>query len=1131
MLERLVDAWDLTFRLSSSDVSQFHDEAEPLLGNCPCLAVIARHADEAAAISQQLKVALEQPQLDLSSVFNLMQDCRMLCCHTPYELQAASVTKEIAEISAKIEVYLGCIPSTSLSNEKETQSLLRPERVQFLTELPSFDEVANVLSAAESLHFQNKSTELLLHHMDRMRSWCIQAQDAIESGDEALLSAAAEAVSQNPPFLHPLMLAIEGKTWNIKAGKIARSDKEFSLDIAVETLARGEQLEEASLSVQKSLQQCVSSASEWESTAKKLYCKPFTREEAGKLLKVYDEQIKFKCEGANNLLKHVELSEAWYSEWGPHAEKGFEHMCSLPNLRQIISKYSQFNIQLPCDGVMSNLLQCEPGQVKVMIDHSARLLTKKFASFLLKINSGGASYLIHPEQCIFSCPFKCCPWNGVAFTSTSDMLLHVSRHVEISEFSNFQAIFFRNQCTMREAADLVAQASAFDDESVTSNPHFVSLRDHISRTQEWLDEANLLVNSKDDGGSIPHLQQIVLEGVACGLYTPQLESLQKQLIISKIEEAAASSAPLSLFAIEILMNISQSLGLKQPFGKIRFQTTLCDIFASSVLQTAIIEHYDAVMKVSNALRSLDLVDFAVSLKMLSAAHPLSPMIPLLGFIGKMTEIWKEKAEELLKRGSHDSTIPFLAKTILGWMHWIRWFSASDSIAKLAEQLRRLSIDYKQQIAPVIPCFSGTLGPNTPVSYMMLLWPIGDASDLHLSNAAGDGETVSLQPRCALMAPLPPRWYTDSAPEANKQAILSRIKKLGGQIVASKIVCKRKDCDAKALTPDGFCSDACAVQHEMDLLQASEDTRIKRRSAARDALSRALSLSYRGATAAPDSINRLSAAIESSFLRAVPTNAEVLPATYFTLLQNRLHQIRSFSPGCVRGMVVRGTADEAVLNHLSSADLNSGASASAGPAVVQSALPTLPSLPVLPVLPSLPELASSTAGVKRAGSLFRKEDDGTSKKAARSFKEAMAEKEARSFKVAMAAKHHSTSYSISISGTAINELCHLTCVQNEHHHDVDMSSIPSAIVVQGRLAPAAVASFVKQVTSASGSSKFIALFQISHAPNAGCPPGLLGHVRSLVPLDRVAVAPLGDDCQVCVANTTCFNALCLYSLHI
>jgi len=77
----------------------------------------------------------------------------------------------------------------------------------------------------------------------------------------------------------------------------------------------------------------------------------------------------------------------------------------------------------------------------------------------------------------------------------------------------------------------------------------------------------------------------------------------------------------------------------------------------------------------------------------------------------------------------------------------------------------------------------------------------------------------------------------------------------------------------------------------------------------------------------------------------------------------------------------------------------------------------------------------------------------------------------------------------------------------------MASLPPAIVVQGRLAPAAVASFVNQISSVSSSSKFVAVFKISSVANSGCPPGLLGHVRSLVSMDRVAVAPLGDDCQV------------------
>jgi hypothetical protein len=225
----------------------------------------------------------------------------------------------------------------------------------------------------------------------------------------------------------------------------------------------------------------------------------------------------------------------------------------------------------------------------------------------------------------------------------------------------------------------------------------------------------------------------------------------------------------------------------------------------------------------------------------------------------------------------------------------------------------------------------------------------------------------------------------------------------------------------------------------------------------------------------------------------------LPESYFILLKSRIMILRSFNPGCVRGMVVRGIADDTILNHLSSTDGSSSTAGAAGPRPTPSAASSLPSLPALHTLPSLPELPAVTPGVKRSSS--RKDDDAPF----------APKRDARPSKLAKRV----TSHSISISGSAVNELCHLTCVHNEHHHEVDTASIPSAIVVQGRLAPAAVASFANQVSSASSSSKFIALFQISSAVNSGCPPGLLDHVHSLMSMDRVAVAPLGDDCQVFV----------------
>ena len=687
------------------------------------------------------------------------------------------------------------------------------------------------------------------------------------------------------------------------------------------------------------------------------------------------------------------------------------------------------------------------------------------------------------------------------------MLLHVSRHIETSDFSDFNSIFVRHQGTLQEAVDLVGQASAFDDESVTLNSHFLSLQEHIAATQAWLTSSDLkrLMETPDANFSDTPVRNIVLEGARCGLHTPELEYFQKKLIIFEIEEAAASSAQLSLFSLEILLTVSQNLGIAFPFGKIRFQTTVCDISASAVLQSAVYEHRNALKKVSEAITCRDLDEFSVSFKMFSAAHPMSPMVSLLGFVGRMTEIWKEKALEFLKRSPHDSTSPFLAKTMLGWMHWIRWFSESESISKIAVQLRKLAVDYKQQIAPLISCYVSNCSPKAAVSCTMLLWPIDDVSDLHLSNASGDRETISLQPRCGVMVPLPPRWYTDAAPEVNKNAILNRIKKLGGQIIASKISCRRRECNAKALTSDSFCSDKCAVQFEFEALEIIENTRIKRRAAARDALSRALSLSYRGATAAPDAINRLSAAIESSFLRAVPTSAEVLPESYFARLKDRILQIRSFSPGCVRAMITRGIADEAILNHLSAADVGCSTPVASASASTPTTMPSLPSLSALPALPSLPELSSSNRENPKSSSRDLKQGSSRKRKDdAEPSKDSLPPK---------SAKLNDASYSISISGTASNELCHLNCVRNQHHHDVDMASLPPAIVVQGRLAPAAVASFVNQVSSVSSSSKFVAVFQISSVAHSGCPQGLLGHVRSLVSMDRVAVAPLGDDCQV------------------
>jgi hypothetical protein len=221
---------------------------------------------------------------------------------------------------------------------------------------------------------------------------------------------------------------------------------------------------------------------------------------------------------------------------------------------------------------------------------------------------------------------------------------------------------------------------------------------------------------------------------------------------------------------------------------------------------------------------------------------------------------------------------------------------------------------------------------------------------------------------------------------------------------------------------------------------------------------------------------------------------VLPDSYFALLKNRIIQIRSYSPGCARGMVARGMADETILSHLSASDININAGASASSANTTH-IPSLPSLPPLPALPALPELPASARGIKRPSS---RKDDSAPKTEVRSSK---------------ASKHDALVHNISISGTRINELCRLTRIHNEHDQDIDMASIPSAIVVQGRLAPAAVASFVNQVFSASGSSKFLVLFRITSVSDQSCPTGVLDHARTLMCMDRLAVAPLGDDCQV------------------
>lgn len=1103
-----MDAWDFSFRFSSEEVQNFHEDATAALGSCPCLTLIAHHAEQSCAIGLQLKACLEQTQLDLSSVFNLMQECRKFCCQSPHELHAASVTQEIAEISAKIDFYLECVSKVSVSGHLPQHHLLSIDQ-RLSLEMPSLEDVAQVLAAATSLHFESKSASILLQKVDEMRLWCARAEHAILINDESLLCAAADDALRGPFFSHPLIAVIEGKTWNVTAAKIVSSEKQFSLDFAVETLHRGQQLEEASLSVHKSLQQCVNVASEWEILAQKLCSKKMTKQEAEKHLQAYDAHVKLDCKSAQKLRNHIELAQSWFAEWGLHAEKGFEHMCSLPNLRQIIFRYSQFNIQLPCDAVMDNLLQFEPGQVKTITDHAVRVLSKKIAAFMLKMNSGGsrsggASHFIHPEHSVFSCPFECCPWRQVSFTSHTDMLLHASRHIEASEFPEFKELFIRQHCSLQEAVDLVEQAAAFDDDSVTSS---AQLRDRIAATRAWLDDVQVKAlpqASSEDNIAESELQKLIMEGFACGLHTPQLECLQRNLITLKIEQAAASSVAPSLHSIEILLNISRNLGVTFPFGKIRFQTTVCDIFASTVLQNAFDSHRDSVAKLSHAFNRHDLAEFSVGFKMFAASQPLSPVLPLLAFVSRMTDLWKEKAVEFLKKNPHDSTSPYLAKTILGWMNWIRWFSECDHIAKLAKQLQKLAIDYKQSVGPSMACYAAKFDPTASVCYTMLLWPVDDASDVHLSNVTGVGETISLPPRCVVMAPLPPRWYTDAAPEAHKHTILNHIKKLGGQLLATKILCKRKDCGAKALSPDNFCSDHCAVQFEMDLLETIENSRIKRRAASREALSRVLSLSYNGTSAASEKINRLSASIESSFLRAIAVHAEVLPESYYTMLKNRITALRSFSPGCVRGMVVRGIADETILNHLSSTDVSVNTASSSASAMTPSSS-SLPSLPVLPVLPALPELPAVSPGLKRGGS--RKDEE--------------AKKETRPSKVA---KQHLTSHSVSVSGSSANDLCYLKCIHNEHHHDVDMASIPSAIVVQGRLAPSAVASFVNQVSNASGSSKFVALFQISSVSNTGCPPGLLDHVRSLLSMERVAVAPLGDDCQVFVLGM--FHRRCL-----
>ncbi len=1103
LLERLVDAWDYSFRFSSGDVLKFQEDAASLFGSCPCLSVISRHADESCAIGLQLKSCLEHPQLDLSSVFNLMQECRKFCCQSPWEGHAASVTQEISEISAKIDFYLECVSGVSAAGEYPHHSASNRLEHRSLV-LPSLDDAAKLLSAAEALHFQSPSVANLLAKVNEMRIWCAEAENAIQSGEESLLSAVAD---RRPSFAHPLLGVLEGKTWNFTAAKIIKSEnKQFSLDFAIEISNRGQHLEEASLSVHKSLQHCIGTAADWEAAAQKMCRQKMAKQEAEEQLRAYDLIVKLHCDGAAKLRSHIELAESWLSEWGVHAEKGFEHMCSLPNLRQIIFRYSQFNIQLACDKVMSSLLQFEPGQVKTITDHAARLLTKKIASFIFKMNSGGVSYLIRPDQSVFSCQFECCPWRQASFTSHSDMLLHTSRHVEASELCDFAPNFFRPQCTLQEALSLVEQTSAFDDDSVSLSSHFATLRERIASTQEWLGSPDVkrLINTSDDNVVDPYLQKVIADGIACALHTPQLESLQKHLVTCKVEQAAASSAPLSLYSIEILMNISRNLGIEFPFGKIRFQTTSCDIFASTALQSALVEHRNAVAKVSKAIGCHDPAEFSVAFKMMAAAHPLSPMLPLLAFVGKMADMWKEKALEFLKKSPHDSTSPYLAKTILGWMKWIRWFSTCDSIAKLAKQLQKLSVDYKPQVAPDMACHAATFAPDAPVSCMMLLWPVDDAGDTHLSNATGDRETISLTPRSVVMAPLPPRWYTDAAPEANKLALLHRIKKLGGQIIATRMSCRRRECSAKALTPDSFCSDDCAVQFEMELLETVENSRIKRRAATREALSRALFLSHAGITAAPDVIVRLSASIESSLLRFIPSSADVLPDSYFALLKNRITALRSFHPGCVRGMIVRGIADDTILNHLSSTDISSSASSALGSRPPASTPSSLPSLPVLHVLPSLPEIPTSTSAPKRGVSV-KDEDTPTSRRGGRPSK---------------VAKLPAMSYSISISGSSVNEHCHLRCIHNEHHNHVDMASIPSAIVVQGRLAPAAVASFVNQVSSASASSKFIVLFEISLALNHhDQPPSLLQHVRTLMAMDRVAVAPLGEDCQVLMSQTS------------
>ena len=120
-----------------------------------------------------------------------MQECRKFCCQSPWEGQAASVTQEISEISAKIDFYLECVsgvsavgkcPHHSASNRLEHRSL----------ELPSLDDAAKLLSAAEALHFESPSVANLLAKVNEMRIWCAEAENAIQSGEKSLLSAVAD---------------------------------------------------------------------------------------------------------------------------------------------------------------------------------------------------------------------------------------------------------------------------------------------------------------------------------------------------------------------------------------------------------------------------------------------------------------------------------------------------------------------------------------------------------------------------------------------------------------------------------------------------------------------------------------------------------------------------------------------------------------------------------------------------------------------------------------------------------------------------------------------------------------------------------------------------------------------------